>query len=205
MKFHKPGFVYLVIEQPPLTRHSLVVFILLITGRRNSFISTESVGESLHIGLDWALRPQELHVGAVDLHLALLAFGEVLLAAQRREAPVLRHDDLLLTRELVLRAAKGFDGSCAVCQLQRQYETAKPLGKIKVELELRTGVAGANGEQDLANVDAGDSAVGLAPGAPHPGLQPIGAGARQHFVDADDVVRVGADAEVETFLSGDLD
>jgi len=36
-------------------------------------------------------------------------------------------------------------------------------------------------------------------------LQPIGAGAGQHFVDADDVVGVGADAEMEPFFAGDFD
>ena len=66
-------------------------------------------------------------------------------------------------------------------------------------------VAGADTKQDLADVHAGDGAVGFAPGAPHAGLQPIGAGAGQHLVDADDVVGVGADAHVETFFAGGFD
>ena len=57
----------------------------------------------------------------------------------------------------------------------------------------------------MANVDAGDRAVGLAPSTTHTSLQSIGTGARQHLVDADDVVRVGAHAQVETFLAGHLD
>jgi hypothetical protein len=36
-------------------------------------------------------------------------------------------------------------------------------------------------------------------------LQSIGTSARQHLVDTDDVVRVGSDTKVETFLSGELD
>lgn len=64
-----------------------------------------------------------------------------------------------------------------------------------------TGVLGADGEEDLANVDTGDSAVGLAVGTTHSGLQSIGTSARQHLVDTDDVVRVGAHTKVERFLA----
>ena len=69
----------------------------------------------------------------------------------------------------------------------------------------RTRVASADRHDDLANVDTGDGAVGLAPGTTHTGLQSIGTSARQHLVDADDVVRVDADAEMESFLSSNLD
>ena len=68
-----------------------------------------------------------------------------------------------------------------------------------------TGVTSSHREEDLADVDTGDSAVGLAESATHSGLQSIGTSARQHLVDADDVVWVSADTEVETFLSGSLD
>lgn len=66
---------------------------------------------------------------------------------------------------------------------------------------LLTRIAGADGEDDLADVDTSDEPVGLAEGAAHAGLQTIGSCARQHLVDADDVVRVGADTEVEPFLA----
>jgi hypothetical protein len=66
-------------------------------------------------------------------------------------------------------------------------------------------VTGADTHDDLTNVDTGDSAVGLAPGTTHTSLQSIGTGARQHLVDTDDVIRVGTDSQVETFLSGVLD
>ena len=68
-----------------------------------------------------------------------------------------------------------------------------------------TGVTSSQAHEDLADVDTGDSAVGLAPGTTHTSLQSIGTGARQHLVDTDDVEGVGADAQVETFLSGNLD
>jgi len=130
---------------------------------------------------DLAVFRQELDVGTVDLDLPFLAGGSVLLAPQRGEAPVLGHDDLLATRELVLGTAESLDGGGAV------------------------GILGAERQDDLANVDAGDGAVRLAPGATHTGLQTICTGARQHLVDADDVVRVAADTEMETVFSGCLD
>lgn len=69
----------------------------------------------------------------------------------------------------------------------------------------RTIVTGSDGEEDLTNVHASNGSIGLSPRSAHPGLQPIGAGTGQHFVDADDMVWVGAHAEMETFLSGNLD
>ena len=68
-----------------------------------------------------------------------------------------------------------------------------------------TRITSTDREDDLADIDAGDEAIRLAEGSAHAGLETIGSGARQHLVDADDVVRVGADAEMETFLSGNLD
>jgi hypothetical protein len=68
-----------------------------------------------------------------------------------------------------------------------------------------TRVTGADRDDDLANVDTGDGAVGLAPGTAHARLQSVCAGARQHLVDAHDVVRVGAHAHVEALLATRLD
>ena len=66
-------------------------------------------------------------------------------------------------------------------------------------------VLAADGHEDLANVDTGDLAVRLAEGTTHTGLETIGTSARQHLVDTDDVVGVGTNTEVETFLTRDLD
>ena len=68
-----------------------------------------------------------------------------------------------------------------------------------------TGVTSAEAHDDLTDVDTSDSAVGLTPGTTHTSLQSIGTGARQHLVDADDVVWVSAHTEVETFFTGHLD
>lgn len=113
--------------------------------------------------------------------MAGLALGNVLVAAEGGEAPVLGDDNLLATGKLVHAAAERLDGRGAV------------------------HVTRADGEENLTNVDTGDGAVRLAEGTAHAGLQPIGAGAGQHLVDANDVVGVGADAHVETFLAGNLD
>lgn len=67
-----------------------------------------------------------------------------------------------------------------------------------------TGVASTARQDDLADVDTSDKAVGLAEGTTHTSLQSIGTGTRQHLVDTDDVVGVGADAEVEGLLTGGL-
>ena len=68
----------------------------------------------------------------------------------------------------------------------------------------RTVVTRSNGEKDLANIHASDGAVGFAPRSTHPRLQPVGAGAGQHLVDADDMVGVSSDSEMETFFAGEF-
>jgi len=139
------------------------------------------IGETADVVLERALVAQELDIGAVDLDAAFLALDEILLTAEGSEAPVLGHDDFLAARELVLRAAEGFDGSRTVA------------------------IPCSDAQNDLTNVDTGDGAVGLAESTTHTSLESIGSGARQHLVDTDDVVRVGAHAEMEPFLSCDLD
>jgi len=106
---------------------------------------------------------------------------QILLAAEGGETPVLGDNDLLATRELVLGAAEGFEGNSLV------------------------GVTSPDGHDDLTDVDTGDSAVGLTPGTTHTSLQSIGTSTRQHLVDADDVVGVDADTEMERILSTGLD
>jgi len=124
---------------------------------------------------------EELNISTIDADAASSLLLQVLLAAERGEAPVLGDDDLLPARELVLAAAQSLEGNGAV------------------------GVTGADRDQNLTNVDTGDGTLGLAESTTHTSLQSIGTGARKHLVDADDVVGVGANAQVETFLAGILD
>lgn len=73
------------------------------------------------------------------------------------------------------------------------------------EIWEHTVVLRTDGQKDLANVDTGNGAVRLAEGTTHTGLKTIGTSARQHLVDTDDVVGVGADTKVEGFLATSLD
>lgn len=137
--------------------------------------------EAADVVLDLAPVAQELNVGTVHQDTTLLLQLNVLVPSQRSESPVLADDDLLATRELVHRSTESLDGSSSV------------------------RVSGSDGQKDLADVDTSDRAVGLTPGTSHSGLQSIGTSARQHLVDSDDMVRVGSNSQVKTFLSGNLD
>lgn len=142
---------------------------------------------------------EELNVGTVDLDASSSLALEVVLAAERGEAPVLGDNDLLAAGELVLRAAEGLKGKMTVCLLVS--DTARVAGKWIQH----TGITSADAHNDLADVDTGDSAVGLAEGTTHTGLQSIGTSARQHLVDTDDMEGMGADTEMETLLATVLD
>ena len=66
-------------------------------------------------------------------------------------------------------------------------------------------VMSPHAHQGLSNTDAGHGAQGLAEGTSHPGLEPIGTGTRQHFVDPQHVERMDTDPDVELILGGVLD
>jgi hypothetical protein len=151
---------------------------------------------------------EELNVSTVDLDATSSDLLQVLLAAEGSETPVLGDDDLLATGELVLGAAESLESDGTVWEVRMLvFDTCMrmPLQPLRREFPRRTRVTSADTQDDLANVDTGDSAVGLAPGTTHTSLQSIGTGTRQHLVDTDDVVGVGADTQVETLLSGVLD
>jgi hypothetical protein len=158
----------------------------------------ESLGETAHVVVEGTLGAEELDVGTVDPDLALLALLDVLLALEGSETPVLGDDDLLATGELLelVQSQTEISGDISYLVL------ATPQG---LEGGGAVRVTGSDGHEDLADVDTGDKAVGLSESTTHSGLQPIGTSARQHLVDTDDVVGVDTDAEMETFLSGNLD
>jgi hypothetical protein len=72
----------------------------------------------------------------------------VILTVDIGKAPLARNNDLLATRELITGATESFLNGDSI------------------------GVLAANGENDLANVDTRNGAVGFAPRATHTGLQP---------------------------------
>lgn len=78
-------------------------------------LSLEGLGEAAHVVCKGTLVAEELDVGTVDTDTALLALGDVLLAAERGEAPVLGDDDLLATGELVLGTTESLKSGGAVC------------------------------------------------------------------------------------------
>lgn len=121
-----------------------------------------------------------LDVGAVRDDLASGASLLILLTREASEAPLAGDDDLLLTRELELAAAKSLNDHSLV------------------------GILRANGHQDLANVDACHSTGGLTKSATHTGLETIRTGARKHFVDADDVEGVHTNTHMEAILTTHL-
>ena len=61
-------------------------------------------------------------------------------------------------------------------------------------------VVSPHGDEGLADVNAGNGAQGLAESTSHSGLEPISSGAGQHFVDAEDMEGVDANADVELVL-----
>jgi len=123
---------------------------------------------------------QELDIGTIGLNLSGSSSGSVFFSPQWSETPVLGNNDLLSAGELVLRSSESFDGGGAV------------------------GITSSDGQDDLANVDTGDSAVGLSPGTTHTSLQSIGTSTGQHLIDTDNVEWVASDTHVETVFSGNL-
>ena len=63
-------------------------------------------------------------------------------------------------------------------------------------------IVGPDGHEGLSDANASDGSLGLAEGASHSSLEPIGASARQHFVDPEHMEGVDADPDVELILGG---
>lgn len=140
-------------------------------------LSAELVAQVL---LEVALGANVLDVGTVLEHTLVRLELEVVLLVDGGETPLLRHNDLLATRELVASAAESLHDNGGGLLLA------------------------TDGQDDLADVDTGDSAVGLTPSTTHTGLETIGSSAGQHLVDADNVEGVDTDTQMERILSGGL-
>jgi len=123
-----------------------------------------------------ALGPDELYVGSVLQHLLFLLERLVFLLRYIRETPLLGDDYLLAARELVACPAECLHDNRGI------------------------SVFASDGKDDLANVDASDSAVWLAPCSTHSSLQTIRTSAGQHLVDTNNMERMHADPHVERVL-----
>ena len=132
------------------------------------------------------MRPQELDVGTVGLDLSVGALLDVLIATERGEPPVLGDDDLLATGEPAIRVS-GSSGKRGGGKRDELVLTSPQ----SLQSGGTVGVAGADRQQDLSDVDAGDRTVRLSPSTTHTRLQSIGTSARQHLVDTNDVEGVG--------------
>jgi len=96
------------------------------------------------------------------------------------ESPLVGLDDLLATWELELGTTESFDSDLGVAWLH------------------------ADGDNDLSDSDTSSSSDGLTVSTTHTGLQPICTGARKHFVDTENVERVGAHTDVVSILPCEL-
>jgi len=141
---------------------------------------------------------QELYVCTINENLSGGLLLHVLLATERGEAPVLGDDDLLASWELVLGAAESLESDGAV------WQTVSCWIDFRNRIRL-TSITSADTQDDLADVDTGNTSVWLSPSTTHTSLKSIGTGARQHLVDTDDVEWMGADTEMEVILSAGLD
>jgi len=124
-----------------------------LRGRRveaySSLLGGSDFVEGLEIVDEVSVRLQELDVGAIWLEFAGSLEFHIFLSLQRCESPQLGDNDLLLTREFVSGTSEGFHDDGLV------------------------GVLASNGQDDLADVNSGDSTVRLTPGTSHTRLESI--------------------------------
>jgi len=129
----------------------LLIFILIIfygiyckSRNKNTSLGAESLTE---VSLKRTLGRKVLDVATIVSDLAFGTSINELLTGQLGETPVLGDNDLLLTRELVLATSESLNDNMLVV------------------------VLGADGEDDLTNVDTGNETVGLTESTTHTGLQ----------------------------------
>ena len=79
-----------------------------------SSLGLKSIWEDRNIAFNRALVPQELHICTINPDFPFGTLLEVLVTAERSEAPVLGNDDLLAAREFVLGATESFNGCGAI-------------------------------------------------------------------------------------------
>jgi len=136
---------------------------------------------SVHPGLERSVVGVILDTDAVGRQMERLAHAVVFLARPTGEAPFAGDDQLLTTRELEFGSPERLDD----------------MGLVRI--------LATNADHGLSDVDTGDQTLGFAESSSHSSLEPISSGARQHFVDADDVEGVNAETHVESVLAHELD
>ncbi|ERE91328.1 3-5 exonuclease, putative (ISS)-like protein [Cricetulus griseus] len=76
------------------------------------------------------------------------------------------------------------------CSWQHQLCQRGRWASKKLFMELAFNMLGADGHDDLANVNPGHCALGLPKGTTHTHLEPVSSSTGQHLIDSDDVERV---------------
>lgn len=107
-----------------------------------------------------------------------------------------------MRRQRVLQASETIGQLTHNLLPARELVTSSPQS---LEDDSSVGLLASNRQDDLSNVDTGDTSVWLSPSSTHTLLQPIGTSTRQHLVDSDNVEGVGPDPQVERVLSRGLD
>jgi len=151
------------------------------TGNASSPWSLVEFVVSVHPGLERSVVGVILDADAVGRQMERLAHAVVILARPTGEAPFARNDQLLTTRELEFGSPERLDD----------------MGLMRI--------LATDADHGLSDVDASDQTLGFAESSSHSSLEPISSGARQHFVDADDVEGVNAETHVESVLAHELD
>lgn len=105
---------------------------------------------------------------------------QVILLGERCETPVLADVDLLSAGKLELGSSEGLNSDGGLV------------------------VPGSDGHEHLTNIHSSGDHHGLTESTSHTGLESIGTSARKHFVNSDNVIRMGSDSQVEEILTRGL-
>jgi len=136
---------------------------------------------SVHPGLKRSMVGVILDADTVRGQVQRFAHLIVLLTWPAGEAPLARDEQFLTTRELELGSPERLDDMGLVL------------------------ILATHTDHGLTDVHTSHQTLGLAEGSSHSGLEPIGSGTGQHFVDAHDVERMDAKTHVESILTHELD
>ena len=128
--------------------------------------------------LEGSVSPESLDVHAIALDLTSSLLPSEVGVNDGGETVFTGDEDLLTAGELELGTTKSLLGVGDVVHL------------------------GANGDEDIANVDTGSFAESLTVSVTHTGLESISTGARKHLVDANNVPCVDSNANMERILGG---
>ena len=177
----------------------------------NLSLLLKSIGEATHVVGKITLVAQELNIGAINLDTALLALSNILLATEGSEAPVLGHNDLLATGELLhnnplakqssyhAKLSKenwrgGIEKTYLILRPPQSLNSSRPITILRPQTQ-----------NNLPNIHARHSPIRFPESPPHTRLQPIRTSTTQHLIDTNDMVRMGPDTQMERFFAGSLD